>query len=60
MVNSIDHARQLAAPMFQDPAVESVNVDSWIGPLRVYRDGTVKLVDGHKLPSAAVVEARVK
>lgn len=44
MAKSLDQAREIAAPMFSDPAVESVDVSSWIGDLRVFRDGTIKMV----------------
>jgi hypothetical protein len=44
MATTLDHARRIAASCFSDPAVDSVAVESWIGLLRVFRDGTVRFV----------------
>jgi hypothetical protein len=35
--------RQAAAPLFLDPAVTSVGVQSTFGSVTVFRDGTIKM-----------------
>ena len=45
MAYSLDEARKIAEPMFSDPAVHSVDVNSWIGLLRVYPDGEIRFAE---------------